>query len=257
MRPTSRSLVSALLLAVSTCSIFAAQAQTFRVTGAVSNPGEFGWQPGLRLLAASAAAQVEPAAWYQGAALLRESAMREQRKLKRGIQFDLQAAIVEARASNTSTTSDLLQRWTSRIDNMPVTGRVRAELNPLKQWLISSNPLLEPGDHIHYPHRPDQIRVVGAVQQDCILPYTAARNPVDYLIDCPVHPAADPNQLFLIQPDGNVQTIGAAYWNVEDAWLAVGATIFVPLAPAQFGTSSADFNRELAEWLATQYQWDE
>ncbi|MGY8810622.1 MAG: capsule biosynthesis GfcC family protein [Pseudomonadales bacterium] len=245
------------------CSIFIAIsaqlaiAKTVTVTGAVENPGTFTWQPGTRLLGAAVAAQVRPDAWYQGAALLRESAIKGQRKLKRGIQFDLQTAIVQARAQNAPATVEILQRWAQRIQSMPVTGRVTAELNPLKLWLLSINSLLEPGDRIIYPLRPNSIRVVGAVQQDCILPFSPARDPLNYVQDCPTHEAADPNHLFLIQPDGKVQAIGAAYWNAEDAWIAVGGIVYVPLAPSQFGTSSADFNRELAEWLATQYQWGE
>jgi len=257
MSRMATALAKALVLTCCAGTTALAEAQTVTVTGAVAHPGDFAWQPGSRLLGASVVAQVNQDAWYQGAALLRKSAMREQRKLKRGIEFDLQTAIVEARANNATSTVELLQRWSQRVADMPVTGRVPAELNPLKQWLISSNPLLEPGDHIFYPRRPNSIRVVGAVMQDCTLPFSPARTPVEYLEDCPAHPAADPNQLFLIQPDGKVQTVGAAYWNVEDAWVAVGAIIYVPITPAQFGTSSADFNQELATWLATQYQWGE
>lgn len=256
-----RAIAAALIKAVFVFSTFimttSVLAQTVTVIGAVERPGDFTWQPGARLLGASTAAQVKPNAWYQGAALLRNSAIREQRRLKRGIQFDLQTAIVSARASNSKSNGELLQRWSQRIDAMPVTGRVPAELNPLKQWLVSSNPLLEPGDKIIYPYKPSTIRVVGAVLQNCTLPFSAARTPANYLKDCPTHEAADPNSLFLVQPDGRVQTVGAAYWNAETAWVAVGATIYVPLDPAQFGTSSAEFNMELATWLATQYQWDE
>lgn len=239
-----------ILIAISAHS---AIAQTVTVTGAVEHPGTFTWQPGTRLLGAAVAAQVRPDAWYQGAALLRESAIKEQRKLKRGIQFDLQTAIVQARAENAPARVELLQRWAQRIQNMPVTGRVTAELNPLKLWLLSSNSLLEHGDKVIYPLRPNSVRVVGAVQQDCVLPFSPARDPLNYVQDCPTHEAADPSHLFLVQPDGKVQEIGAAYWNAEDAWVAVGATIYVPLVPSQFGSSSEDFNKEMAAWLATQY----
>lgn len=227
-------------------------AQTITVTGAVWHPGEFEWRPGARLLGASTAAQVMQDAWYQGASLLRISAIKDQRKLKRGLQFDLSSAIVQGRANSSPATVELLQHWSQRIQDMPVTGRIPAELNPLKQWLISSNPLLEPGDKIIYTRRPNYIKVVGAVLKDCTLPFSPARTPTDYLRDCPIHEAADLNHLFLIQPDGNAQRIGSAYWNAEVASTAVGALIYVPIDPTIFGTSSGDFNQQMAEWLATQ-----
>ena len=70
-------------------SAFSHAAQTVNVSGAVQRPGDLAWQPGARLLNASIGAAVADDAWYQGAALLRKSAMRDQRKLKRGILFDL------------------------------------------------------------------------------------------------------------------------------------------------------------------------
>jgi hypothetical protein len=228
-------------------------AQTISVTGAVEQSGEFSWQPGVRLLNASVGARVADDAWYQGAALLRKSAVRDQIKLKTGLLFDLQAGIVNARALNSPATAELLSTWRQRIDGMPVTGRVQTEMNPLKQRLVAFNPLLEPGDQIIYPRRPSQVTVLGAVQQDCVLDFEPARDPLDYAADCVRAEAADNNRLYVIQPDGNVQSIGAAYWNAEDAWVAVGAVIYVPFTPALFDNSGDDFNTEMATWLATQY----
>lgn len=234
-------------------STFCYAADTVRVTGAVQHPGEFSWQPGVRLLNASIGAQVENDAWYQGAALLRNSAVREQRKLKAGLLFDLQNAIVNTRAINRDAPAELLTAWRQRVASMPLTGRVQAELNPLKQRLIAFNPLLEPGDHIIYPRRANQVTVLGAVQHDCVLDFVPARDPLDYLADCESADGADVNRLYLIQPNGEVQSIGAAYWNAEDSWAAVGALLYVPFEPTFFGNSS-EFNTEMATWLATQYR---
>lgn len=235
-------------------SAFSHAAQTVNVSGAVQRPGDLAWQPGARLLNASIGATVADDAWYQGAALLRRSAMRDQRKLKRGILFDLQSAIVNARAVASPETMALLANWHQRVQDMPVTGRVSAELNPLKQYLTEFNPLLEPGDQIIYPRRPSQVRVMGAVQQDCVLDFVPARDPADYVAECALHDAANREYLYLVQPDGKVQSIGIAYWNAEDAWIAVGAVLYVPFEPAFFGPSSGEFNKEMATWLATQYQ---
>jgi len=229
-------------------------AATISVRGAVAQPGEFSWQSDTRLLNASIAANVNHDAWYQGAALLRQSAMRDQQKLKRGLLFDLQTANVNARALGLAGTSELLKQWERRIAGTAVTGRIAAELNPLKQRLLAFNPLLEPGDQIIYPNRPHQVRVLGAVQQDCVLEFAPTLDPLDYREACPLHEAANSQYLYIIQPDGKVELIGTAYWNAEDAWVAVGALLYVPFKSALFGTSRDEFNNEMAQWLATQYE---
>ncbi|UJJ32065.1 capsule biosynthesis GfcC D2 domain-containing protein [Halopseudomonas maritima] len=231
-----------------------AAAPTFSIDGAVDKPGTYNWQPGVRLLDASVTAQVNPDAWYMGATLQRESAKLEQRKLKVGLLFDLRSAKVRSRLSHNPEAQALIEQLIAQVQAMPVTGRVMAEMNPLKQRLIRHNPLLEAGDSISYAHRPSSITVTGAVQATCQLAYSYTATPYDYLAACPAHPLASADSLFLIQPDGAVIHLGSGHWNQQTAPVAVGATLLVPVSEAVLTAADEPetFNEDMAAFIATQ-----
>lgn len=71
-------------------------ASNLMVEGQVQTPGEYAWRDGLRLLDLTTSAGVSVNSWPLGAALLRESAEPDQRKLKAGVLFDLGTARVKA-----------------------------------------------------------------------------------------------------------------------------------------------------------------
>ena len=226
----------------------------FSITGAVSQPGDYQWQQGVRLLDASVTAQVHPNAWYMGATLQRESAKLEQRKLKIGLLFDLRSAKVRSRLAGNAEAQALIERLTAQVEAMPITGRIPAEMNPLKQRLIRYNPLLEAGDKIHYALRPNSITVTGAVQADCQLTYSYASSLYDYLAACPAHPLAAADTLYLIQPDGTVERLGTGHWNQQYVPVAVGATLFVPVDETALTADGEPetFNEDMAAFIATQ-----
>lgn len=223
------------------------------VEGQVETPGEYAWRDGLRLLDLTTAAGVTSRSWSLGAALLRESEKLAQRKLKAGVLFDLGTAQVKAAAIGDSSLTDLLSDLQEQVLRMPITGRIPAEMNPLKQRLARYNPLLEPGDRLVYPVNPGTVNVTGAVTAACTLDFVSGLRPRQYLDQCPRHWVANPDEIYLIQPDGAITRLGIAPWNSEDAWLAEGGMIYVPLRAALFSDSGNTFNNEMAALLATQY----
>lgn len=228
-------------------------AQELMVEGAVSAPGRYLWRDDLRLLDLTTTVKPTAQAWPLGAALLRQSALREQRKLKAGVLFDLHNARVNAERIQDTSLSTLVERQLQQVARMAVTGRIKAEMNPLKQRMGAYNPLLEPGDHIVYPTRPATVRITGAVNEDCVTDFVAGQQARRYLDNCIRHWAADANHIYLVQPDSTVQHVGIAPWNSNDAWLAEGGTLYVPFQAALFGDSANEFNDEMAALLATQY----
>src|SRR5690606_34926541 len=104
-----------------------------------------------------------------------------------------------------------------------------------------------------YPRRPDAVRVLGAVAEHCQLSFVASLQLKDYLRQCPAHPAADRNYVYVIQPDGSAERVGIAHWNEHPVSLAVGAMIFVPVDPAALSPDARDLNKDMTELLATQY----
>ncbi|MFN3582136.1 MAG: capsule biosynthesis GfcC family protein [Pseudomonas sp.] len=223
------------------------------IEGAVLNPGGFLFPQGARLNSAAATGRVRADAWFVGAALLRQSAINPQQRLKSGILFELNANRVHARAQNNQPLLELANRMYGAVKAMPTTGRVTVQLDPLQQLILANNDLLEHGDKLIYPLRPDHVRVTGAVQADCRLdhqPYSQAR---DYLRACPRHALADPSFVYLVQPNGQVQRLGTGYWNTEPANVALGAVIYVPLQPNKLAPDTTGLNDDMAAMLATQY----
>lgn len=231
-----------------------AVAQQFSVAGAVLQPGSHPWHPEARLRDAVAAAQVRADAWFLGAALLRGRALEPQKRLKAGILFDLRANRLHARVENNQPLVELLNRLDSQVSALPVTGRITARLAPFDLLLPQHNLPLEAGDQLTYPTRPTQLRVMGAVQADCVLAHDPALSLRDYLGQCPAHPAASRDHVFVIQPDGHVQHTGIAHWNEQPVNIAVGAILYRPLHAARLLPESGELNSDLAALLATQYQ---
>jgi hypothetical protein len=226
---------------------------TFRVSGAALKPGEYPWQAGARLHDATVAGRVRADAWFLGAALLREEAREPQLRLKAGVLFDLRVNQVHALATRNARLQQLLERLEQQAEQLPVTGRVRAQLDPFQLLILKNNPLLHPRDHLIYPLRPDQIRVMGAVMADCELTFDPKLALKHYLRQCPRHATADRDEVYVIQPDGYIQTVGIAHWNQQQINLAVGAIIYRPLKSSALSPDTPDMNRDIAAFLATQH----
>lgn len=224
------------------------------IRGAVLQPGVYTFERGARLSNAAVAGQVSSAAWFLGGVLLRQDAIESQTRLKAGILFELKVNGIHAQAQNNNDLLALLARFNTAIETMPVTGRVQAEMDPLELLFLENNELLEHGDQLIYPRRPDQVRVMGAVVEDCVLQHDPAMQLHDYLANCRRHALADRDTSYLIQPDGNVSQHGSAYWNLEEANVAVGAVIYVPLQNRKLSPTTDGLNDDMAAMLATQPQ---
>lgn len=234
-------------------SVGPAAAQSIYVDGAVLKPGEYQWRPGARLHDAAVAGQVSAQAWPLGAALLRQSAIEPQQRLKAGVLYDLRANQLHAHTENNAELQQLLERLFAFVQRLPITGRVVAQLDPFQLLVPSNNHLLEPGDELVYPLRPSTLRVLGAVAADCQLDFDPALRLKDYLHQCPTHPEADRNYVYVIQPDGTLERIGVAHWNEQQTTLAVGAVIYVPVDPAVLSPQARELNKDMAQLLATQF----
>jgi hypothetical protein len=223
------------------------------IRGAVLQPGTYQLESGARLNAAAIAGQVSSQAWFLGAALLRQSAIEEQTRLKAGIVFELQMNGVHARSRNDDALQALLDRLYNSVQAMTVTGRVHTKMDPLAQLFIQNNALLEESDRLLYPYRPSQVRVMGAVVDNCLLQHDPAMQLHDYVDACQRHDAADRDMAYVIQPDGSASQHGVAYWNLDEASVAVGAVIYVPLKERKLSPTSTGLNDDMAAMLATQY----
>lgn len=221
------------------------------VEGAVRAPGLYKLPAKARIDQAIAAARPGADAYVLGAALLRRQALTEQVRLKAGLQYDLKQ-LANSGDKAISGTAATLSAW---LESLPVTGRAPRQLLELRLLQIQPkyNPVAFEGDRVIYPVRPTQVQVVGAVVQPCALQHVPEQDVLAYLRACPGNPAADRDTAYIVQPDGNVQVAGIALWNRSPPQpLAPGAILYVPLTEYATRTVDPEFNRQFAEFLATQ-----
>ncbi|OBY59100.1 capsule biosynthesis GfcC family protein [Pseudomonas sp. AU12215] len=244
------------LLAASFAACTTAHAATrIEVLGELPSPGVREIDDGLRLGVLLQQLQVNPQSYWLGASWQRQSLIQEQRRLKAGILFDLSQVQRLALLQNKPALASIAQRLGEQVIALPVTGRQTYHLDPLQVELNAEHsPRLQGGDQLIFPPRPATVRIIGAVANNCELPFVPLQPAYRYAPQCPALDETDPDYLYLIQPDGQVTQLGVASWNREEqaAPPAPGAVMLVPLDAQEIKDSAPDLNRELAEFLATQ-----
>lgn len=226
------------------------------VKGAVAKPGSATYPAKTRLSSVALAAGVDPQAYVLGAAWLRPSLREAQARLRAGVVFELGAIRNRALSSGNDALGRDAQRLQSFLTSLPITGRrvatvldpYRLEVSPDDDWTVAD------GDTLYYPRRVEEIRVIGAVDEPCRLALQPLQDARRYLRACRPSKAADRNRIFVVQPDGAVFEQNIAAWNRDvPRPLAPGSWIFVPLDQrAIAGSADSTFNRDIADFLATQ-----
>jgi hypothetical protein len=224
--------------------------------GAVGRPGSATYPSDARLSSAALAAKVEPDAYMLGAAWLQPMLQREQLRLRAGLVYELGAIRRQAISGGNTALAEAGATFQAWLSERPITGRrpavaldpARLEVTPADDW-----PLHE-GDKLFYPRRPSGIRVVGAVREACQLSHVPMQDARRYLAACPASAAADPDMIYVVQPDGAVFEQDIALWNrAAPRPLAPGAWIYVPFSRRAIAGAADDaFNRDVADFLATQ-----
>jgi hypothetical protein len=246
---------SSWLLCCSLFVTFAVNAESMvTLQGDAAKPGRYSFQAGTRLHDVLLPAEVNPKAYLLGAAWLHGPLRKAQERLKVGVLFDLATLHSNALLDNQAELAALAARLSDKVQAMPVTGRRVAQLDPVRVELNrGDNPYLSDGDVLLYPVRPTTVRIEGAVLGECELAHQPLQPAISYLKGCPRDPGANPDLLFVIQPDGRVFQEGVALWNETKAIPpAPGARIYVPLRSSGLGDPTPDLNAELAAFIATQ-----
>lgn len=219
--------------------------------GALRAPGSYTVAAGTRLSQLLATTQPAADAYLPALALHRQNARLQQVRLRAGLQHDLDL-LEEHQDPQIADAAAGLSRW---LQDHPASGRIRLPVNDMRlmQVQAGSDPVLEQGDVLIAPRRPATITVVGAVESTCELTHQPLRDAHEYLRECAATPAADPDELYVVQPDMTVQKIGIALWNRADPQpVAPGGVIFVPLRQHAVAAVDSTFNAEFAAFIATQ-----
>ncbi len=135
-------------------------------------------------------------------------------------------------------------------EKMPATGRVNSAVANTK-WLEAQpkrDALLQKGDVLLLPQRPNNLRVINDVGHVCEVPHKSSALAQDYISAC--NSAHSGSWAWVVQPDGRVQRVGVSLWNraVQNE-PAPGAWIW---APSDGGTLPRTWHNQFAKWLSYQ-----
>lgn len=181
-------------------------------------------------------------AFALGTVFTRVSAREQESASNRRAAADLRESLFTAstqglnsQAGNTAAgtaVADLLQK----LETAPVLGRVVIEADPA---LLSARPgadfLLEPGDEIFVPKRPNAVTVTGQVLSAGSLAFVSGATPEAYIKQAGGYSeAADKSRAFLVLPNGIARPLRRSFWTARDDSIPPGSVIVVPRDVAPF-----------------------
>ncbi|CAG8998553.1 MAG: hypothetical protein CENE_00504 [Candidatus Celerinatantimonas neptuna] len=210
--------------------------------GQFVKPQVYNVSSGARLSVIADQWQLKPGAYRLGISLLRVSQQRWQSRLRWALLYRL-----EDLELNSQTKKSLH----NQVIRFAATGRVLYQFN----WdSIELNPKqnrpLKQEDVFVAPVRPKTITVGGAAMQ-ATLKFIPGLSVAKYMGNVRRLPGYDPSYVWVVTPDTHIRRIGVSYWNTQQAYLAPGSIIYVPLK-SNFAHSYKKFNQSMMRLYAAQ-----
>jgi protein involved in polysaccharide export with SLBB domain len=233
------------------------------LAGEFVRPGVYDIRRGERLseLIARAGGLTQQAYPY-GAVFTRESVrIRQQegfartaREMEQGLlQVAAGQAVIGGRQGIDATGAIVAGReMANALREARAAGRMVVEANPV---VLASRPeldvLLEPGDLIAMPKRPNEVTVVGAVQNPGSLQFTTGWRASEYVRAAgSTQRFADPSRAFVVLPNGTSAPAGLGAWLQGGPPVPPGSLVVVPQDPSPF--ESWAFLRDITQ-IASQF----
>lgn len=218
------------------------------LVGEFVRPGVYDIRRGERLSELIArAGGLTPQAYPYGAVFTRESVrQRQQDGLQRSAreleQSLLQVAGAQGMLAGGRGGGDLGAAITAgrelaaALRDARAAGRMVVEANPV---VLAARPeldvLLEPGDLIAIPKRPNEVTVVGSVLNPGSLQFTTGWRAADYVRAAgDLQRFADPSRAFVILPNGQSAPAGISGWQSGGPPVPPGSLVVVPQDPSPY-----------------------
>ncbi|VAW01562.1 hypothetical protein MNBD_ALPHA01-1583 [hydrothermal vent metagenome] len=218
--------------------------------GAVLLSGEF-IQPGVYTIRKgeklsdliSRAGGITDQAYSYGAIFTRNKVKEIQRAELRKTARHLQSAMVSASVKKNIEADSLMaaQQLTSQLANAELIGRVVIEADPLK---LSLNPaldtVLEAGDALYMPKRPNFIIAMGDVLNPGALQFIPGKGISEYINEVGSYTqSADESRIYIVYPNGVARPISLSSWGGDrDINIPPGTAIVVPTDLSPYDTLS-------------------
>ncbi len=216
---------------------------TDRDTGPVLLAGEF-TRPGLyeirrgeRLSEVIArAGGLTAQAYPYGGVFTRERVRTEQQAGLQRAQRELTSSLaVVAVQRNVNPSSILaLQRFAEQLGAVGSLGRVVTETDPtVLQVRPELDAVLEPGDRLYMPKRPNFVTVIGDVLNPGAMQFIAGKSADEYIGQAGgFQRSADEDRVFVVYPNGHAERLAVDVWNFNPVQLPPGSSLVVPKDPA-------------------------
>jgi polysaccharide biosynthesis/export protein len=207
------------------------------LSGEFLRPGLYDIRRGERLseVVARAGGLTEQAYPY-GAVFTRERVKRAEKVAFRRAAKEMKLAAVYASGNSLSSPQSIsaLQSLTEGVENTEALGRVVIEADPT---VILVRPeldtVMEPGDRIFMPKRPNSVLVMGDVLNPGALQFISGTKADVYVEQAGgMRQSADEDRMFLVYPNGVAQPISVSVWNYNPIQVPPGSTLVVPMDPA-------------------------
>jgi len=231
------------------------------LVGEFLRPGTYDIRRGERLSEVIArAGGLTPQAYPYGAVFTRESVRQRQQegfqRTARELETSLiQVAAGQAVAGTRGASVDLGSAITAgrelanSLREARAAGRMVVEANPV---ILAARPeldvLLEPGDVIAMPKRPNEVTVVGSVLNPGSLQFRSGWRAADYVrASGGPQRFADPSRAFIVLPNGQSTAAGLSAWQQGGPPVPPGSLVVVPQDPSPYETWG--FVRDLTQVL--------
>ncbi|MCG8691606.1 MAG: SLBB domain-containing protein [Minwuiales bacterium] len=143
-----------------------------------------------------------------------------------------------------------LQQISEQLGKVQAIGRIVIEADPtVLQVRRELDTVLEPGDRVFVPKRPNFVSVLGDVLNPGALQFVAGTKGDEYIRQAGgFQRSADEDRVFVVFPNGRAQPLSLSAWNYSPVQIPPGSTIVVPKDPIPFDLFT--FTREITDLVS-------
>ena len=166
---------------------------------------------------------------------------------KEGVVSEIKALL--AHYDSDSDTYRALQNLLKQVSSWTVSTRVSMPVSYNRARLFfEHNPMFQPGKYwVRLNSRPNVVHFSGAVVKPGAYQHSSDTSMYYVVHGVEKMSDADRSYVFIIDPMGNIEKKGAAYWNVDFSQIMPGGQVFVPLLPELFSSKLDALNERVAE----------
>lgn len=207
------------------------------LAGEFVRPGLYEIRRGERLSEViNRAGGMTPQAYPYGAVFTRETVREAQQEGLRRAERELNSALAVAAVQRGVDPRAVLglQQLAQQLGTVEALGRVVIEADPtVLQVRPELDPVLEPGDRLYMPKRPNFVSVVGDVLSPGAMQFIPGTSADRYIRQAGgFQRSADEDRVFVVYPNGAAEPLAVSVWNYNPVQIPPGSTVVVPKDPA-------------------------